>query len=97
MNCKPGDLAWVVQTIHTPEILGHIVEVVGPWPHPCASESGFVWEIRYPDGRMILASLSGGVKRLRPSRAFNDSKLRPIRPGDLNETETTDERKEVTA
>lgn len=100
MNCKPGDLAWIVRAAITPELLGHIVEVVGPWDENknklspnCA---GFTWEVRYPSRKKILRTFGGGELRILDDyRAFADSCLRPIRPGDLHETD--EERKEVTA
>lgn len=98
MNCKPGDLAIIVRARLTPEILGHIVEVVGPWNGYKLSKAsvGFSWECRYPDGRPIKRVFDGGRWfSYGESRPIGDQYLRPIRPGDLHETE--DERKEVTA
>lgn len=96
MNCKPGDLAWIVRCFHTTEILGHIVEVLGPYQGDTYQGRRGAWEVRYPDGRPILTTyLPSGRKSLEPTRPINDICLRPIRPGDLHETE--DERKEVTA
>lgn len=96
MNCKPGDLAWVVRCIHTPELLGHIVEVIGLYQGATYQmDLANTWEVRYPDGREIISSYPNGRKKLGPTRPMNDVCLRPIRPGDLHET--TDERKEVTA
>lgn len=81
LNCKPGDLAIIVGARYSHELLGHIVEVVGPWVNKInKAKSSFAWEVRYPDGRLILASFNfGEVKRLMPSRAVSDEFLRPLR------------------
>ena len=98
MNCKPGDLAIVIRTSLRPELLGHIVEVVGLWPGGViAAYPGFVsWECRYTDGRLMrIINAKGELLSYSKSSPVSDYCLRPIRPGDLHETE--DERKEVPA
>lgn len=88
-NCKSGDLAFIIRAMVTPEILGHIVEVVGFYKGETYGGTGeLVWEVKYPDGRDILSSqLIGGPcghvrKSFQKSRAIADICLRPIRPSE---------------
>lgn len=84
MNCKPGDLAVVVKATFTPEILGHIVVVVGDWNGPAVDRpnDGHCWEVKYPDGRPILTTFLGGGRDFFQTRPFLDSSLRPLRDND---------------
>ena len=84
MNCKPGDLAIIVYARLAPDLIGNIVEVVGPFGGDLfiddAISGEFTWEVRYPDGRPILATFGAkGHREFRHSRALRDSCLRPIR------------------
>ena len=107
LNCKVGDLAIVVQTKATPEMMGLIVKVIAPYngefkcPSLCGKRIG-IWDL--PGVGWIVEGGSQGV----PSRSITDkalqyyaqrvvldSFLRPIRPLDEPEAITTDD--EVTA
>lgn len=88
MNCKPGELAIIVKSVTGNE--GKIVTCVRLASDIEISDNGLclrgpVWVID-----RAINSLWGPQINF----AF-DAQLRPIRPGDLHETE--DERKEVTA
>lgn len=93
MNCKPGDLAIIVGGRYTPQLIGHIVKVIGPYTQrsndkPITPEDGVVWEICYTDGRLIPQAqrykdtkiFSGFA--LRKTRPYLDKFLRPIRDVD---------------
>lgn len=56
-GCKPGDLAFIIRADRTPEILGHIVEVVEEYAGEIVG-TGFekIWTVRYPDGRLITVT-----------------------------------------
>lgn len=83
LRCKPGDLAIIIGATVTPQLLGHIVEVVGPWTRLCnRSSGGFIWEIKYPDGRLITTPLGGDRIEMWKSRPFLDLLLLPIRPSE---------------
>jgi hypothetical protein len=86
-RCKPGDLAIITYARYSPQLLGHIVEVVREYTEyhrlladPSALRSAVVWEVRYPDGRLIPQSHNFGAYFTdEPSRAMNDYCLTPIR------------------
>lgn len=82
MNCKPGDLAIVVAPGPTGanDNIGIIVEVVKPCP---TGRTGFWWVIS--QGRLGINKMDMAVR----SGAIHDSRLRPIRPGDLEDETPT--------
>jgi hypothetical protein len=90
MNCRPGDFAWVVRAIYTPELLGRLV-IVGRLLAGDELVSGFAfapgdgptWAIRSTSkgGMLPWRSLDGRLDMV-PERAFLDADLRPIRPNE---------------
>lgn len=84
MNCKPGDLAYVVRGYRDRVNIGRIVQCIrflGTVPNHDGSDLWLVDQLMY---------WSNGMAPYCP-----DHCLKPHRPGDPQETE--DERKEVTA
>jgi hypothetical protein len=80
MNCKPGDMAVVVNTRHNHELLGRVVDVVGP---TCIGEL-FVARIF---GQEVLQMdrgrfLSWVVKNGDDCWLHSDHSLRPLRDND---------------
>lgn len=88
MKCKPGDLAIVIYAPWSPMLLGHIVEVIRGVQDEFFTMDGSLrighsWEVRYPDGRLILESRGKPPlhkHKLAPTRMFNDRCLRPLPP-----------------
>jgi hypothetical protein len=82
-KCKVGDLCVIIKAKNTPELLGHIVQVIGVYKGEQTLETDVIWEIAYPDGRMIpstFISLNSGsiYSEMHPSRPYPDSSLWPI-------------------
>lgn len=84
MNCKQGDLAYVVRGYRERRNLGRLVECIRYVGSVPEHEGDDLWLV---DQLMVW---SNGLSPYVP-----DHCLRPHRPGHL--VETTDERKEVTA
>ena len=83
MNCKPGDLAWIVRVgPRTQRLLGRMVKVISLDHSTVAPAWEYEGALMEDGGRWKLAFLE-------------DCCLKPHRPGDLHETEG--DRKEVTA
>lgn len=83
MNCKPGDMAWIVRVgPETQKLLGRMVTAIC-LDHRCG-EPAWVYE-----GTLLRDNGLTAVGVL------EDCCLKPHRPGDLHETE--EDRKEVTA
>ena len=82
MNCKPGDLAILIAPGPTGEAhnIGMIVEVVKPCP---TGRAGFWWVVS--QGRPGINRMNMKVQ----SGAVHDARLRPIRPGDLEDETPT--------
>lgn len=82
-NCKPGDLAIVVNAL-LPENIGQIVEVLGPQTNkPFHLQGpGHVWQVRTVSGRKSLCYRipKGGKERIerRSKGPAPDCRLRPI-------------------
>lgn len=55
MNCKPGDMAWVIRS-SIPENIGCIVEVLGPSGIP-----DYEWSIRFQSVRRLILSGDGSL------------------------------------
>lgn len=93
MNCKPGDIAIVIKSAAGNE--GKIVEVLSPLGEDpvigrtmwCEGE-GFCWLVR-SSGSPIKTSRG----RIFGEAPIPDARLRPIRPGDLDESTDTDIKK----
>jgi hypothetical protein len=82
-KCKVGDLCIIIKAKNTPELLGHIVQVLGVYKGEQTLETDVIWEVAYPDGRMIkamfISALSGTIyHEMHPSRPYPDSSLWPI-------------------
>lgn len=93
MNCKPGDLAVVVSSTYTPELLGHLVTVVR-WVPEGEVAAGTSWEgsgwlckSEHTSGAPISWPERGIV--FQKERVIADKNLRPIRPGDLEDETPT--------
>jgi len=93
MNCKPGDLAIVVNAARTPEMIGHLVTVLFWVGEGDACPDGMK-----PDGAAwwCKSENSGGIPTrhpyglvYEPERLIDDQLLRPIRPGDLEDETPT--------
>lgn len=89
MNCKPGDLAWIVRCPEAPENVWRLVLVVSPHPFFLNSWTcealqpltGFLGNVRVP----VVAGLSV---------AIDDAWLKPLPPDEnveesIKEVETT--------
>ena len=82
LNCKPGDLAIVVNTT-LPENLGQIVEVIGTKTKqgPDIKGPGHVWHVRTVSGRPTLLyrynGAGGRIDKLAEGPA-PDCRLRPV-------------------
>jgi hypothetical protein len=86
MNCKPGDLAIVVSSTQTPEIVGRIVEcvrLVGPGEILSANgirldprAIGPTWLVRA--SRALPNRRTNGFLEWLPERFLADRRLRPI-------------------
>lgn len=97
MNCKPGDLAYVVGAVQTPEMIGHVVSVlrlverhetpnglrICNW-HPS------MWLV---EGISLIPLRSTkGVFSLVKYRVVSDSNLRPISGVPLADDVTNEEK-----
>lgn len=91
-RCKPGDLAVVVATTTTPEMLGRfvIVERLAAAHEYHSTEPRLVWIIRSAaSGDLPSRGRISGILRWNGKRPFDDRLLRPIRPnGGQDETFT---------
>lgn len=96
MNCKPGDLAIVVRTRGTPEMLGRIVTVLRPlaYGEVFKTDRGPLRWVGPTEGLWVVSSnhqMPWRTKRrglcLCMERPYSDEALRPINPGDLVEDE----------
>jgi hypothetical protein len=84
-KCKVGDLCIIIKAKNTPELLGHIVVVIAEYKGEQTLETDTIWEIAYPDGKLIpstFISLNSGsiYSEMKPSRPYPDGSLMPIRP-----------------
>jgi len=77
MNCKPGDLAYVVRSL-TPSEIGLVVRVVEParrWTEivgePC-------WNIEFTGSRLVRDAYSDKDVLVSGEACIKDSLLRPI-------------------
>lgn len=78
MNCKPGDLAFIIRS-DFPENVGRIVRVVSAIGNrPFQGGIDFMWLV-YADGSVVTASFNGEAVQVREG-CIGDSLLRPIRP-----------------
>jgi hypothetical protein len=100
MNCKPGDLAIVVGATYTLALNGRIVEVIRPavagaiYAGKYRDEGGMrAWVCRSAANTPLPWKLFSGNTAYLAERPIADSALRPIRPGDLDETIDTDVKK----
>ena len=91
MNCKEGDMAWIVDAPNTDPLgrVATVISLVGRESHARRHKGSPLWHVH--------SELPIDIVEVGPITDFTapDSALRPIRPGDLHETE--DERKEVEA
>jgi hypothetical protein len=97
MNCKPGDLAWVVSD--KPELHGRLVEVLYATPdgnyilpdgYPAVHDKpGAYWVLKMIGGP-VMAPIEPCGKRSTWYGSGADSKLRPIRgnPDEVDELVT---------
>jgi hypothetical protein len=106
MNCKQGDLAFIVRATN-PENIGKIVEVVRPYVvgdeffpiegrpawrlHEDAFKGAFVWVIRSHGAPLAWTAAGTKEVSLFKERPFADDCLRPIPRLDAPEEITTDE------
>ena len=79
MNCKPGDLAYVVRDKEFPENVGRIVEVIQPAMLDGSEAPGFWWDVRAL-GKPHPVSYHGEACFAMYAMDFEmpDSDLRPI-------------------
>jgi hypothetical protein len=92
MNCKPGDLAIVVDALHNKNAIGTLVEVlrpaidgerIGGGGRIVRGDSGHGWVVCRPGGGPIDAWSSAGFAFKATEALCLDRHLRPIRdPGD---------------
>lgn len=82
MNCKPGDLAFIIKS-NAPENLGLFVDVIRPFngvidaPYP-GSEVGPLWLCR-ARGAICYTSTIGDMKLYEREGYIPDNKLHPVR------------------
>ena len=82
MNCKPGDLAFIIKS-NAPENLGLFVDVIRPFngvidaPYP-GGDVGPLWLCR-ARGAICYTSFSGDSKRYEREGYIPDNKLHPVR------------------
>lgn len=84
MNCKPGDLAIVVAARAEKKLIGLVVEVV----HHIPKGAGF-YSTRFGAYRISADSDVWLVRHGSGEWGHSDSRLRPIRPGDLEDETPT--------
>ncbi|MCM2493294.1 hypothetical protein ACVCIH_17740 [Burkholderia glumae] len=70
MNCKPGDLAYIVGGF--PENFGAVVEVMGSEPDRSVKHGFVVWEVKFS------GQLRGRCRTAKGLGAIPDRYLRPI-------------------
>lgn len=88
MNCRPGDLAIVINNllIDGIEILaaGKVVQVVRLTPANFGPAQGLVWEIAEP---IRIAIKVGAATVTGEIEGIDDADLRPFRGGDITDAE----------
>lgn len=89
MNCKPGDLAVVINAVVTHELIGKIVRVIRRVydGEPNSIGGNFV-NIEFAwlcEGKSIPTRTTDGTLHFVNSRAIEDRLLRPIRPDETPE------------
>jgi hypothetical protein len=97
MNCRPGDLAYVVRAEVTPEMIGIVVTVLRPAIH-AEIVDGIHYQVTEPSwvvesGSSIPARSNDGILRVVKRRVVMDRLLRPISGVPVND-EVTDDIKE---
>ena len=96
MNCRPGDLAYVINATVTPELNGCIVTVEKLFTGETfdgkrVDTKGLIlWVCHSASGRDIPGRGLTGSLEYYPELVIADKILRPIRPGDLDESTDTD-------
>lgn len=85
MNCKPGDLAVIVQGELT-ENIGAIVRVLGPENHPRVQER--FWRVE-SEGRRLAGFGWGDIVSYGIYANVADSEMRPIQDPDEDATDET--------
>ena len=88
MNCKPGDMAVVINSLFE-ENIGNIVHVIRPAAR-CHVSRLFSWEAKSTRPCRGL-DVFGGSDNSSTIGAIPDAWLRPIRPPETPVTETRDE------
>jgi hypothetical protein len=92
MNCKQGDLAVIVYAGRSGRDLGKLVNVIRGNGYD--EDGDFMWECESSGTPLFAYTEDGygpGIES--PKALIPDAWLRPIRPGDLEETLDTDIKK----
>jgi hypothetical protein len=95
MNCKPGDLAYVIRAVVTPEMVGAVVSVLRSAVH-METVDGIRYEVTEPGwvvesaGSSLPVRSNDGILRIVKRRVVMDRLLRPISGVPVNDEVTED-------
>jgi hypothetical protein len=98
MNCKPGDLAIIINATRCPENIGRIVTVLrhrmGDWDYSDFMPEAGQWIVR-SNGGALASKNDAGDMFYDMEGPYRDAYLRPIRPASLDDSLTDHREKET--